>query len=203
MNRKSQLYSDQWLPYSIGLLAIFALAVSACHPGSSSGVGVSSNTIVAAEYARLSDSVQLTTREKRQKFKQGFVYVTKVVDGDTFWVEDGEKEVKVRFIGIDAPEARNAGKKKKGYFGKEASAYVKALTKYRWVRLETDIQERDRYKRFLAYVYLEDGTFLNAHLVENGYAVVDTHPPNVKYVDLFVKLQRDAKMGGLGLWRME
>lgn len=145
----------------------------------------------------------LTEREKRHKFKQGFVYVIKVVDGDTFWIDDGKEEIKVRFIGIDAPETRNAGRKKRGYFGKEATAYVKALSEHRWVRLETDIQERDRYKRLLAYVYLEDGTFLNAHLVENGYAVADTHPPNVKYVDLFVKLQQDAKMGGLGLWRKE
>ncbi len=39
------------------------------------------------------------------------------------------------------------------------------------------MQQRDRYKRMLAYVYLEDGTFVNAWLVENGYAMVMTVPP--------------------------
>jgi len=34
--------------------------------------------------------------------------VSRVVDGDTFWVDDGsEKGLKVRLIGIDAPEPRN------------------------------------------------------------------------------------------------
>lgn len=60
--------------------------------------------------------------------RSGKVYVTKVVDGDTFWVKNGDQELKVRFIGIDAPETRNAGRKKIGYFGKEAKDYVTALT---------------------------------------------------------------------------
>ncbi|MBW8056808.1 MAG: thermonuclease family protein [candidate division NC10 bacterium] len=50
-------------------------------------------------------------------------------------------------------------------------------------------------------VYLDDGTFVNAWLVENGYAMVMTVPPNVKYQDLFLKLQREAREAGRGLWR--
>ncbi len=49
------------------------------------------------------------------------------------------------------------------------------------VRLEFDVQQLDKYGRTLAYVYLEDGTFVNAWLVENGYAMVMTVPPNVKH----------------------
>ncbi len=51
------------------------------------------------------------------------------------------------------------------------------------------------------YVYLDNGTFVNAWLVENGYAVVMTFPPNVKYEALFLKLQRAAREAGRGLWR--
>lgn len=137
---------------------------------------------------------------ERQKLAQDLVLVTKVIDGDTFWINDGEKEVKVRFIGIDAPETRNTGRKKKGYYGVEAKTYVIELTENQWVRLEYDVRKKDQYQRLLAYVYREDGTFLNAHLVENGYAVVDTHPPNVKYVDLFIELQRMARQEKRGLW---
>src|SRR5690606_32520023 len=133
--------------------------------------------------------------------RSGKVYVTKVVDGDTFWVKNGDQELKVRFIGIDAPETRNAGRKKIGYFGKEAKDYVTALTLQKWVRLEFDVGKKDRYQRLLAYVYLEDGTFLNAHLVARGYAIVDTHPPNIKYVELFTALQRQAREQQLGLWK--
>jgi micrococcal nuclease len=56
-----------------------------------------------------------------------------------------------------------------------------------------------RYGRFLACVYLEDGTFVNAWLAENGYAQVMTVPPNVKYQDLFLRLQRDAREARRGL----
>lgn len=145
-------------------------------------------------------STKTNESEKRREWKKGYVYVTKVIDGDTFWVDDGIEEIKVRFIGIDAPEIHNAGGKKKGYFGEEAKEYVTKLTEHKWVRLELDVREKDQYQRLLAYIYLEDGTFLNAHLVANGYAVVDTHPPNVKYADFFIKLQRDARDGKLGLW---
>jgi micrococcal nuclease len=136
-----------------------------------------------------------------QGSSKNYYVVTKVSDGDTFWVEkeDGAKE-KVRLIGIDAPESRNTGQKKIGYFGKEAKNY---LTKYllnKKVRLETDVRPRDRYNRLLAYVYLENGTFLNAHLVKNGYAMVYTVPPNVKHADYFVKLQQEARKNKRGLW---
>ncbi len=62
------------------------------------------------------------------------------------------------------------------------------------------MQQRDRYKRLLAFVYVEDDTFVNAWLVENGYAVVMTIPPNVKHQELFLKLQREAREERRGLW---
>jgi micrococcal nuclease len=130
-----------------------------------------------------------------------WVEISKFVDGDTFWVMDskGQKE-KIRLIGIDAPEARKTGKKDIEQFGKEASTYVQRLLFDKKVRLEFDVGRYDRFKRTLAYVYLEDGTFLNAHLVKEGYATVMTVPPNVRHADLFVKLQQDARNNKKGLW---
>ena len=63
------------------------------------------------------------------------------------------------------------------------------------------MQQRDKYGRLLAYIYLEDGTFVNAWLVEHGFALMMTVPPNVKYQDLFLKLQREAREQKRGLWR--
>lgn len=128
------------------------------------------------------------------------VFVTRVIDGDTFWVTHEDEAFKVRFIGIDAPETRNSGRKKKGYFGKEAADKVRELTENQWVYLKYDVEKTDRYQRRLAYIYLENGTFLNAYLIENGFAVVDTHPPNIEYVDLFIELQQTARINALGLW---
>ena len=135
--------------------------------------------------------------------KDGSLKVTKVVDGDTFWADDGsEKGVKIRLIGVDAPESRNVFKKNKGYYGQEAKAYVSNLFEGQSVRLEYDVDSLDQYGRTLAYVYLLDGTFVNADLVKNGYAMVMTVPPNVKYADDFVKYQRDARKNNRGLWKM-
>lgn len=128
--------------------------------------------------------------------------VSKLVDGDTFWIDDGtDKGAKIRLIGVDAPETRNAGNKQKHPMGKEVAAYVAGLLQGAQVRLELDVQHRDRYGRILAYVYLPDGTFLNAHLVEKGYAVLMTMPPNVRYADTFYQLQVQAREAGRGLWR--
>lgn len=138
--------------------------------------------------------------EMINRWQQKEVYVTKVIDGDTFWVNNGSEKFKVRFIGIDAPETRNSRGKLKGPYAKEAREYVQQLTENKWVKLELDVQKKDRYKRLLAYIYLLDGTFLNADLVKGGFAVVDTYPPNVKHTALFVKLQHQARESKKGVW---
>ena len=127
--------------------------------------------------------------------------VTKVIDGDTFWADDGsEKGIKIRLIGVDAPESRNVFKKVVGYFGKESKQYMTSLIAGKKVRLVYDIDPLDQYGRTLAYVYLQDGTFVNAELVKQGYAMVMTVPPNVKYAEKFVKLERRARKNNRGLW---
>jgi micrococcal nuclease len=134
--------------------------------------------------------------------KSGFYSVKKVVDGDTFWVDDGSpKGLKIRLIGVDAPESRNVFKKVVGYFGKEAKQYMISLITGKNVRLEYDIDRLDQYGRTLAYVYLEDGTFVNATLVKNGYAMVMTVPPNVKFAEEFLILQQEAREYNRGLWK--
>jgi micrococcal nuclease len=133
--------------------------------------------------------------------KGEFLEISKFVDGDTFWVKHADgREEKIRLIGINTPESRNTGRKQIEYFGKEASTYVKKFLTGKRVRLEYDVQRLDRYKRTLAYVYLEDGTFLNAHLVEQGYATVATYPPNVKFASKFQELERKARSRKRGLW---
>ncbi len=133
---------------------------------------------------------------------EGWFTVTRVVDGDTFWVDDGsEKGMKIRLIGIDAPEPRNTGTRPKGFFGAESTSYLRELLRGKKVRLEYDVSRLDRYRRTLAYAYLEDGTFINAELVRNGYATVMTMPPNVKYAETFNELASKARKQKKGLWK--
>ncbi len=143
-----------------------------------------------------------SAKQKKQT-NDGTFAVKKISDGDTFWIYKGTDEgEKIRLIGVDAPESRNVFKKKQGYFGTEAKEYLTNLLKGKHVKLEYDVDRTDQYGRTLAYVYLEDGTFVNADLVKNGYAMVMTVPPNVKYVDEFVKLQQEARENNRGLWNI-
>jgi len=129
------------------------------------------------------------------------VKVVRVVDGDTIQVCCiGWKQEKVRYIGINTPETKHPTKEVE-HFGEEASEANRKLVDGKTVRLEFDVQQLDKYGRTLAYVYLEDGTFVNARLVEHGYAAVMTVPPNVKHQELFLKLQREAREEKRGLWR--
>lgn len=132
----------------------------------------------------------------------GYYKVTRVVDGDTFWVDDGsERGKKVRLIGVDAPETPRSARKEVGFYGTEAKKYLTELLDDSEVRLEFDVDATDRYGRTLAYVYLRDGTFINAELVKRGYAMVMTVPPNVKFAEKFVHLQRQARKKERGLWK--
>ncbi|MBI2203940.1 MAG: thermonuclease family protein [Candidatus Rokubacteria bacterium] len=125
--------------------------------------------------------------------------VVRIVDGDTIHVAVGDRVEKVRYIGVNTPEIHHP-KKRAEAGGREARDLNRELTLGRRVRLELDVQERDRYGRLLAYVWTGD-VMVNAELVRRGYAQVMTVPPNVRYQSLFVKLQREARETGRGLWR--
>jgi len=140
----------------------------------------------------------------------GSSYVSRVVDGDTLKISDGRR---VRLIGVDTPEVHYSAKLLKDAersrrdiaaiqeLGKRAAAFTKNLCERKRIRLAYDIEKRDRYGRTLAYVYLEDGTFVNAKILEEGYGQVMTIPPNVKYADYFLRLQQEAKQSNKGLWK--
>ena len=72
------------------------------------------------------------------------------------------------------------------------------------VRLEFDqanapIGHKDKYKRTLAYVFLEDGTLLHAEIIKQGYGHAYTRFP-FKYLDEFRRLEREAREQKKGLW---
>lgn len=158
--------------------------------------------ILFVSLTTLNISCDSKSKNKQRTKSSEYLPVTKVVDGDTFWADNDTKAgVKVRLIGVDAPESKNVFKKKIGYYGMEAKAYLTTLLSGKNVKLVCDVDSLDQYGRTLAYVYLEDGTFVNADLMKNGYAMVMTIPPNVKFAAEFVKLQQDARENNRGLWK--
>jgi len=139
------------------------------------------------------------------------IVVERVVDGDTLKLASGER---VRLIGIDTPELHASLKldrdAERGQMDKatiqklglEAYKFTKKLVEGKRISLEFDVDKYDKYDRLLAYVYLkDDGTFVNAEIVKQGYASLLTIPPNVKYADTFRKLYQEARENKRGLWK--
>jgi micrococcal nuclease len=103
----------------------------------------------------------------------------------------------VRLIGVDTPEVYGQVE----CYGREASAFVRRLLPLgSRVHYSLDVEERDRYGRALAYVYTDDGRFLNLLLVQRGYAQPLTIPPNDRYAARFVAAARRARARAVGLW---
>lgn len=127
-------------------------------------------------------------------FPVEIVQVERVVDGDTIVVAGGER---VRYIGMDTPEM---GTKPRECFAEQAKAKNVELVGGQTVALRMDVSERDRYKRLLRYVYRLDGAFVNAVLVQQGYATAATFPPDVLFSAYFTTLEREARTAGVGLW---
>ncbi|HOV80118.1 MAG TPA: stalk domain-containing protein [Bacillota bacterium] len=137
--------------------------------------------------------------------------IVSVTDGDTVVVNLNGREEKVRFIGVNTPEIAHPslGIQDQPY-SQEAAAYTRKQLSGKTIWLEFDVGQRDKYGRLLAYVWLERplsdseeevrAKMFNAWLLLDGYAQVMTVPPNVKYADLFVKLQQEARESGKGLW---
>lgn len=130
-------------------------------------------------------TVQLYTKEKLYD-------VVRVVDGDTIVINYNGVEEKVRMIGIDTPESVHPDSENNTEGGVTAAEYTRSMLEGQKVSLEFDVQERDMYGRLLAYVYL-DGVMFNKTLLEKGYAVISTYPPNVKYVDEFTAIVDSMK----------
>lgn len=154
------------------------------------------------------NSSVLSQSEERISGQQFFL-VRRVIDGDTIQLSDNRK---VRLTGIDTPELHFSKKllldSKRSQkdvrtiqeLGKKSRDFTRALCLNKEVRLEYDVQKKDKYGRVLAYVYLKDGQFVNARIMEEGFAQVMTVPPNVKYADHFVRLEREAREHNKGLW---
>jgi micrococcal nuclease len=100
----------------------------------------------------------------------------------------------VRLIGIDSPELQQRP------FGSQAQQALLALLPLgKTVQLETDASQMDRYGRELAYVWTE-ATLVNEAMVRDGWAVIYTVPPNVKYAERLTHAQKEARTQGAGLW---
>jgi micrococcal nuclease len=125
-----------------------------------------------------------------------FISVRRVYDGDTIQLGNG---MHVRYIGINAPEIAHQDTPEEP-FGPEALAFNEKIVLSKTVRIQGDQEASDQYGRRLAYVFLQDGTFVNQEMVRNGLSHVLYKPPNITHDAALLKSQQDAMKAGKGIW---
>lgn len=128
--------------------------------------------------------------------------VVRVIDGDTIIAEFGGVDYHIRYIGMDTPESVKPDTPVQP-MALAATAANKTLVEGKTVVLEKDVSETDRYDRLLRNVWVEhDGGLIlvGLELVRTGFAQVTTYPPDVKYVDLLLAAQGQARTAAIGLW---
>jgi micrococcal nuclease len=126
-----------------------------------------------------------------------------IVDGDTLDVTFTEtsKRDRIRLIGIDTPESNRPNTPIECFSKKARSALEQLVPVGTAVRVDHDVEARDRYDRFLGYIYrAQDGLFVNLEMARVGMAVPLTFPPNVAHTDEFVAAGDAARSAGVGLW---
>lgn len=218
---KNKMIGRTWL---IGLLATaICLAVSGC--GSSAADGAKTATypktetetqaraaaagVVEGESAWEHDaapgaaSETAAAADEQQNAALLSAQVTKVIDGDTIKVLLNGREETIRLLLIDTPETHHPRHGEQP-FGPEAKAFVTEILEDKTVQLEQDVTNGpDKYGRLLYYVYV-DGKSVQEMLLEKGLArVAYVYVPNVKHVDKYRELQRQAQEAAVGIWSIE
>jgi micrococcal nuclease len=123
------------------------------------------------------------------------ITILKVIDGDTVDIDINGNTERVRLIGVNTPETKHPTKPIE-CFGPEASAHLtQLLPKGTHVRIERDIEARDRYGRMLLNL------FINLDLVSHGYGTPMSIEPNTFHRNDFVHAAALAETTNEGLWK--
>jgi micrococcal nuclease len=125
------------------------------------------------------------------------VKIARVVDGDTL-VLAGSKE-RVRLIGADTPETVKPNFPVQPW-GPEASAFTKKFVSGGKVRLEFDVERRDKYGRMLAYIWVGE-RMLNEELIRAGLARAELkYRYSAEKKSRFRRAEEEARAAHRGIW---
>jgi micrococcal nuclease len=193
------------------LTAALLLSGAACSKGGSSSADGGTPSSAPATFAPPTSSPAAsaptgppTTRPGPQsgaKPVEPNAKVDRIVDGDTLVALVGGQRERVRLIGINTPESVDPDRPVM-CFGKEASKHLEELVPPgTQVRIERDVEPRDKFGRVLGYVYrASDGLFVNLAQVTDGFANQYTFPPNVAHTSEFKQAAAQARSQNRGLW---
>jgi micrococcal nuclease len=127
--------------------------------------------------------------------------VQRIVDGDTIIVHslDGSTEHRIRLLGMDTPETVRPGHAIEAW-GPEATLFTQDFCKAGVVHFRLGRRRIDRYKRYLAWIYVDD-QLLNAELVRAGLAKTTHYPGESSSLTRILKqAEEEARAAKRGIW---
>lgn len=124
------------------------------------------------------------------------IKVARVIDGDTIELINGDH---LRYIGIDTPEEVKPDTPVQ-CFARKAAERNRELVEGKDITFYKDISYHDKYGRWLGFVYLPDGTFVNKELVSEGYAFAYPYTPDISKKSELQTAEKSARQHNLGLW---
>jgi endonuclease YncB( thermonuclease family) len=119
----------------------------------------------------------------------GEAVVARVADDASLVLDDGRT---VKLNGVRIPHTEP-------WRGK-VLAFLRARAAGKIVRLEFDVRKHDRYGHSLAQVVFDDGTWLQARLVSEGLAEVESVGDNRVVIPRLLEIEARARAGMTGLW---
>jgi len=148
------------------------------------------------------DSRQHDSKLNEQNRKESYS-VKRVIDGDSFEIDEKDvsgKNIRVKLLGADSLQKIDTGKTK-SRFSRLSGDYARRILDGKKVLLvpENNFEDKDKYGSILRYVYLEDGTFINMKLIEDGYASANRQN-NISKKNDFIKAENKARDQKKGLW---
>lgn len=143
-------------------------------------------------------------KAKNEKTIKKEIKYSRSVDGDTAKFILNDKEITVRFLGINTPETVDKNRPEEP-FGKEASNFTKEkLENAKKIEIEYDenAQKQDKYNRELAWIWVDDN-LLQEEIILKGLAKTYMLPNTYKYAAKLQLAESKAKEENLGVWSLK
>ena len=113
--------------------------------------------------------------------RETYYTVSEILTSEMLILNNG---LKIRLLGVKEKPGKN----------REALNFLREKTRGQKVFLKFDPVKYDGENNLLCYLYLQNKTFLNAHLIKNGLADVDTTLA-YQYKSKFLKYKKEAQNG--------
>jgi site-specific DNA-methyltransferase (adenine-specific) len=170
-------------------------------------LNVGQSDIASTEYVFLKDSVKNNLNQEIEKLPYIFkdphkldkkMDPKKLLFGSKIDKDSGEREVYYSVKEVISPEllkldndlsVRLIGVKENGATNGQAIRFLIEKTRSQKVFIKFDNQKYDEGNNLLCYLYLQNKTFINAHIIKEGLVDVDSLT-DFKYKDKFLNLQR-------------